>query len=144
MTQFRLASHTRDTKDLQKLVARQHSARDGRARTAIRQWPRVCGLRLDRATVICVVARIMPSQLHEACIQGNLDVVAALHNGGACVNTTTTDFSHSSPLNLACLYGHLELAQWLHSVGASLDATDLAGETPLHIACGRGRLDVAQ
>ena len=85
----------------------------------------------------------MPSQLHEACIQGNLDVVAALHNGGACVNTTTTDFSHSSPLNLACLYGHLELAQWLHSVGASLYAVDFEGKTLLHSACLNGHLDLA-
>ena len=86
----------------------------------------------------------MLSQLHEACVQGDLDVVQELHNGGASVNAGTTEGFRSSPLHLACLNGHLDLAQWLHSVGASLDATDRAGKAPLHIACSWGHLDVAQ
>ena len=85
----------------------------------------------------------MLSQLHEACVQGDLDVVQGLHNGGS-VNAGTTERFRSSPLHLACLNGHLHLAQWLHSVGASLDAADDTGTTPLHIACSRGHLDVAQ
>ena len=86
----------------------------------------------------------MLSQLHDACVQGDLDVVQELHNGGASVNAGTTEGFRSSPLHLACLNGHPDLAQWLHSVGASLDAINDAGETPLHCACWGGHLDVAQ
>ena len=85
----------------------------------------------------------MLSQLHDACVQGDLDVVQELHNGGASVNAGTTEGFRSSPLHLACLNGHLDLAQWLHSAGAPLDAID-HGYTPLHCACSEGCLDVVQ
>ena len=85
----------------------------------------------------------MLSQLHEACVQGDLDVVQGLHNGGS-VNAGTTERFRSSPLHLACLNGHLHLAQWLHSVGASLDATNDDGDTLLHRACLGGHLELAQ
>ena len=86
----------------------------------------------------------MPSQLLEACVHGDLDVVQGLHSAGASLDAVTTEGFRSSPLHLACLNGHLDLAQWLHSAGASLDDTIDAGETPLHLACSRGHLDVAQ
>ena len=91
-----------------------------------------------------MIAQIMPSQLLEACVHGDLDVVQGLHSGGASLDAVTTEGFRYSPLHLACLNGHLDLAQWLHSAGASLDATDRAGRAPLHLACARGHLDVAQ
>ena len=44
----------------------------------------------------------------------------------------------------ACMKGHLDVAQWLHSAGASVNATNSAGETPQQLACLQGYLDVAQ
>ena len=108
------------------------------------QVARTSGLRLAARPSDCVVAQSMLSRLHEACVQGDLDVVQELHNGGASVNAGTTEGFRSSPLHLACLNGHPDLAQWLHSVGASLDPINDAGETPLHCACWGGHLDVAQ
>ena len=49
-----------------------------------------------------------------------------------------------TPLHLACAKGHLDVAQWLHSVSASVNATNIEGETPLHLACAKGHLEIAQ
>ena len=59
----------------------------------------------------------MLSQLHEACVQGDLDVVQGLHNGGASVNAGTTEGFRSSPLHLACFNGHLWANLVIHRIG---------------------------
>lgn len=54
--------------------------------------------------------------LHQACIEGNLDIVELLVRRGA--NIHLRDHRDLSPLQLANLYGHFEIAEFLIRIGS--------------------------
>ena len=85
----------------------------------------------------------LDAQLFDAVKAGDLAAAQAAVADGASVRAQNAGDGWE-PLHLACDEGHLDIAQWLHSAGASVNATDIVGDTPLHLACMKGNLDTAQ
>ena len=81
------------------------------------------------------------SQLHVASRNGNLEMVKALIENGADVNSR--DSSQNTPLHLACDNGNLEMVMVLLEKGATIDAINIDEDTPLHFACLNGHTDLA-
>ncbi|XP_035381932.1 protein phosphatase 1 regulatory subunit 12C isoform X1 [Electrophorus electricus] len=70
--------------------------------------------------------------LHQACIDGSLEVVAFLLSQGANVNQV--DSEGWTPLHVAASCGNLEIAEYLLEQGASLSAVNCDGDVPVDIA----------
>ncbi|XP_068149449.1 LOW QUALITY PROTEIN: tonsoku-like protein [Drosophila tropicalis] len=87
------------------------------------------------------------TQLHQACIAGNLELVRRLIEQGHTVNVR--DHAGWLPLHEACNHGHRDIVELLLDKGAAAAINDKGGTscdgiTPLHDACSNGYLDVAE
>lgn len=85
------------------------------------------------------------TQLHRACIAGNLTLVRRLIDQGHPVNVR--DNAGWSPLHEAANHGFKELVEVLLDHGASINdkgGTNCDGLTPLHDACANGVLEVVE
>ncbi|XP_062402479.1 protein phosphatase 1 regulatory subunit 12C [Sardina pilchardus] len=70
--------------------------------------------------------------LHQACIDGSMEVVAFLLLEGAHVNQV--DSEGWTPLHVAASCGNLDITEFLLDQGASLSAVNCDGDVPLDIA----------
>ncbi|XP_017074027.1 tonsoku-like protein [Drosophila eugracilis] len=87
------------------------------------------------------------TQLHQACISGNLELVRRLIDQGHTVNVR--DHAGWLPLHEACNHGFREIVELLLDKGAASAINDKGGTscdgiTPLFDACSNGFLDVAE
>jgi len=82
-----------------------------------------------------------PAPLHVASRNGNLEMVKALIENGADVNSR--DSSQNTPLHLACENGNLKMVMVLLENGATIDAKNIDKDTPLHFACLNGHTVLA-
>ncbi|XP_001353259.2 tonsoku-like protein [Drosophila pseudoobscura] len=87
------------------------------------------------------------TQLHQACIAGNLELVRRLIDQGHTVNVR--DHAGWLPLHEACNHGHRDIVELLLDKGAASAINDKGGTscdgiTPLYDACANGYLDVAE
>lgn len=73
--------------------------------------------------------------LHEAAVQGRVNVAKVLLSAGADVNARDAD--GVTPLHKAAAWGHVELARMLLAAGADANAGDRQRQTPLHIVASR-------
>lgn len=85
------------------------------------------------------------TQLHQACINGNINLVRRLIEQGHAINVR--DNAGWLPLHEACNYGHKEIVELLLDRNAAIN--DKGGErcdgtTPLHDACGNGNLEIIE
>ncbi|XP_026989395.1 protein phosphatase 1 regulatory subunit 12C isoform X2 [Tachysurus fulvidraco] len=72
------------------------------------------------------------SALHQACIDGSMEVVVFLLSQGANVNQV--DNEGWTPLHVAASCGNMEIAEYLLQRGASLSLVNCDGDVPLDIA----------
>uniref|UniRef100_A0A672FCV6 Protein phosphatase 1 regulatory subunit 12C-like n=1 Tax=Salarias fasciatus TaxID=181472 RepID=A0A672FCV6_SALFA len=70
--------------------------------------------------------------LHQACIDGSMDIVAFLWEHGASVNQV--DNEGWTPLHVAASCGYPEIADFLLQKGASISAVNCDGDVPVDIA----------
>ncbi|CAB1344933.1 unnamed protein product [Coregonus sp. 'balchen'] len=70
--------------------------------------------------------------LHQACIDGNMEVMVFLLAQGANINQV--DSEGWTPLHVAATCGNLEITDFLLQQGASLTAVNCDGDVPLDIA----------
>ncbi|XP_017861360.1 PREDICTED: tonsoku-like protein isoform X1 [Drosophila arizonae] len=87
------------------------------------------------------------TQLHQACIAGNLELARRLIEQGHTVNVR--DHAGWLPLHEACNHGHRDIVELLLDKGATVAINDKGGTscdgiTPLYDACANGYLDVAE
>ncbi|XP_031621038.1 tonsoku-like protein [Contarinia nasturtii] len=85
------------------------------------------------------------SQLHRACIAGNLTMARRLIDQGHPVNVR--DHAGWLPLHEAANHGFTEIVELLLDNGATINdkgGTGCEGFTPLHDACGNGVLNVVE
>lgn len=83
--------------------------------------------------------------LHQACINGNLNLVKRLVESGHSVNVR--DYAGWTPLHEACNYGFYDIVEYLLDSGAYINdpgGPDCKGITALHDASSCGNLDVIQ
>jgi len=71
-----------------------------------------------------------------------LDIVKALINGGADLNTPSS--FNDTPLHIAVKEGKLDIVNALIEKGANLDLQDQQGNTPLHLAAKSGNLGIVK
>ncbi|TSK62610.1 Protein phosphatase 1 regulatory subunit 12C [Bagarius yarrelli] len=72
------------------------------------------------------------SALHQACIDGSLEVVVFLLSQGANVNQV--DNEGWTPLHVAASCGNVEIAEYLLQRGASVSSVNCDGDVPMDIA----------
>ncbi|XP_030571588.1 tonsoku-like protein [Drosophila novamexicana] len=87
------------------------------------------------------------TQLHQACIAGNLELARRLIEQGHTVNVR--DHAGWLPLHEACNHGYRDIVELLLDKGATVAINDKGGTscdgiTPLYDACANGYLDVAE
>ncbi|XP_034109087.1 tonsoku-like protein [Drosophila albomicans] len=87
------------------------------------------------------------TQLHQACIAGNLELARRLIEQGHTINVR--DHAGWLPLHEACNHGYRDIVQLLLDKGATVAINDKGGTscdgiTPLYDACANGFLDVAE
>ncbi|KAM7354860.1 tonsoku-like protein [Cochliomyia hominivorax] len=87
------------------------------------------------------------TQLHQACIVGNVELVKCLIDQGHVVNVR--DHAGWLPLHEACNHGFRDIVEILLDRGGAVAINDKGGTscdgiTPLYDACSNGYLDVAQ
>ncbi|XP_055842219.1 tonsoku-like protein [Episyrphus balteatus] len=87
------------------------------------------------------------TQLHQACIAGNLELVRRLIDQGHVINVR--DHAGWLPLHEACNHGFRDIVELLLDKGATTAINDKGGTscdgiTPLYDACANGFLDVVE
>ena len=87
------------------------------------------------------------TQLHQACISGNIELVRRLIDQGHIVNVR--DHAGWLPLHEACNHGFYDIVRVLLDRGASVAINDKGGTscdgiTPLYDACSNGYFDVIE
>ncbi|XP_011180541.1 tonsoku-like protein [Zeugodacus cucurbitae] len=87
------------------------------------------------------------TQLHQACIAGNIELVRRLLDQGHVVNVR--DHAGWIPLHEACNHGFRDIVELLLDRGAAVAINDKGGIscdgiTPLYDACSNGFLDVVE
>uniref|UniRef100_A0A1A9WG26 Tonsoku-like protein n=1 Tax=Glossina brevipalpis TaxID=37001 RepID=A0A1A9WG26_9MUSC len=87
------------------------------------------------------------TQLHQACISGNIELARRLIDQGHVVNVR--DHAGWLPLHEACNHGYRDIVELLLDRGAAAAINDKGGTscdgiTPLYDACSNGFLDVAE
>jgi ankyrin repeat protein len=80
--------------------------------------------------------------LHNAAINGNLQIIAILIKADAKLNPV--DQLGDTPLHLAADRNQTEAAKLLADAGAEVDAQNKDGMTPLMIAASRGNLELVR
>ena len=80
--------------------------------------------------------------LTQASVDGGLEVVRVLLEGGANVESTNAD--GRTALHCAAYNGHLDVCRLLLDWGAKVDPVDVWEDTPLLDASSRGHLSVVQ
>jgi hypothetical protein len=75
----------------------------------------------------------IPTALHLAAKEGNIEKITALLNNGADINSTECDFNNT-PLHVATWFGHAHCVTFLIARGARFDIPNVHGSTPTHIA----------
>ena len=78
--------------------------------------------------------------LHEAAINGHVEIVRLLLQKGADVNAREEDDWTS--LHFAALEGHIEIARLLIQNGADVNARDARAWNPLHQAAQKGQVEI--
>uniref|UniRef100_A0A1I8Q8X6 Tonsoku-like protein n=1 Tax=Stomoxys calcitrans TaxID=35570 RepID=A0A1I8Q8X6_STOCA len=87
------------------------------------------------------------TQLHQACIAGNIELVRRLIDQGHVVNVR--DHAGWLPLHEACNHGYLDIVELLLDRGGAVAINDKGGTscdgiTPLYDACSNGFFDVIE
>lgn len=87
------------------------------------------------------------TQLHQACIAGNLELARRLIDQGHIINVR--DHAGWLPLHEACNHGYRDIVELLLDKGAASAINDKGGTscdgiTPLYDACANGFLDVVE
>lgn len=87
------------------------------------------------------------TQLHQACIAGNVELVRRLIDQGHVVNVR--DHAGWLPLHEACNHGYRDIVELLLDRGAAVAINDKGGTscdgiTPLYDACSNGYFDVIE
>ncbi len=80
----------------------------------------------------------MNTDLLDACVTGDLDVVKRQISFGSDLNQRTTDGQNNTPLILASIFGHEEVASALVDAGADVNLQKIDGSTALHTAAIMG------
>lgn len=86
--------------------------------------------------------------LHEACLQGHINVIKILLDNGADIEAN--DNNEIKPLHYAVYARNKDVIITLLNRGANVDCRDNQGNTPLHYVCGfyrfpvPGQVDMAQ
>lgn len=80
--------------------------------------------------------------MHWACLGGQLEVVAWLHERGVPLDVQTTH--GAQPIHWASYGGQIACAQWLVARGVALDAEDSHGQQPLHWATRSSQYAIAR
>ncbi|KAF7666953.1 hypothetical protein LDENG_00083340 [Lucifuga dentata] len=88
--------------------------------------------KMDSAEIINCSNADGITALHQACIDGSMEIVSFLLNHGANVNQV--DSEGWTPLHVAASCGHPDIAEFLLQQGASLSAVNCDGDVPLDIA----------
>uniref|UniRef100_A0A1B0DFZ7 Uncharacterized protein n=1 Tax=Phlebotomus papatasi TaxID=29031 RepID=A0A1B0DFZ7_PHLPP len=86
------------------------------------------------------------TQLHQACISGNITLTRRLLDQGHPVNVR--DHAGWLPLHEACIHGHREIVEMLLEKSCATindrGGTSCDGITPMHDACSNGHLDIVE
>ncbi len=86
----------------------------------------------DKAALPPTVNPVADRALHEAALEGRLDLVAAAVDRGARINAADAD--GRTALMYAAFNGHTECVRWLLERGAAVDAHEYVGRTALMFA----------
>ncbi len=80
--------------------------------------------------------------LHEACVNGSLDIVKELLKRGASIEKklTTGGVTDSTPLITAAMYKHDAIVKELLDAGANPNTTTSEGVSPLYLSCHYSRI----
>ena len=82
------------------------------------------------------------TQLHDACVRGDVEKVTYLLSNEECDINSRNNFGNS-PLHIACESGHLETVKVLLKFQkCDLNIQNSYGNTPLHIACYTSSFDI--
>jgi len=84
----------------------------------------------------------MSSSLHQAVVDGDLDLVKSLISKGADVNLRNR--MSWTPLHTAIRNRQKAIVEWLIDKGADVNAKDGRGQTPLHFAIDTSQKDVVE
>ncbi|XP_017548471.1 protein phosphatase 1 regulatory subunit 12C [Pygocentrus nattereri] len=95
-------------------------------------WQKSNGELVSGANVVNCANADGITALHQACIDGNMDVVSFLLSQGANVNQV--DNEGWTPLHVAASCGNREITEYLLKQGASLCLVNCDGDSPLDIA----------
>ena len=87
-------------------------------------------------------AKVPDISIHDAAIDGNIELVKQYLDAGGDVNTT--DIARRTPLHWAVREGHKEIAELLISEGADLNVNGPSKETPLVWAIDPPRPEMAE
>ncbi len=96
----------------------------------------------DKATPAPTVNAVADQALHEAALEGRLDLVAAAVDRGARINAADAD--GRTALMYAAFNGHTECVRWLLERGAAVDAHEYVGRTALMFASSGPSPETAQ
>ena len=80
--------------------------------------------------------------MHLAAVAGRADVVQALADAGANVNTA--DHDGDTPLHIAAMSSNMDVLGMLLSANANVNLANSRGSTPMHFAAAAGHADVVQ
>jgi ankyrin repeat protein len=95
--------------------------------------PAVGNISLDKPVIDLSKNKI---SLHEACLNGDLNIVHALLASGANVNADND--ANAKPIHFASVNGDVSIMKLLCDAGADTSSTNADGSTPLHFACEQG------
>ena len=86
----------------------------------------------------------MNTDLLNACVTGDLDVVKRQISFGSDLNQRTTDGQNNTPLIVASIFGHEEVASALIAAGANVNLQKIDGSTALHTAAIMGYPNIVE
>ena len=87
-------------------------------------------------------AKALDISIHDAAIEGNIEVVKQHLAAGTDVNVV--NYSKETPLHYAAINGHKEIAELLITGGADVNAKKDVGNTPLHTAAYEGQKEIIE
>ena len=86
----------------------------------------------------------MNTDLLDACVNGDLDVVKRQIAFGSDLNQRTPDGQNNTPLIIASIFGHEEVASALVDAGADINLQKIDGSTALHTAAIMGYPNIVE